>query len=56
LLGLVQQVLCLDTDTAEPPLVLADEEHYTAELFQVVHPMPFDLLAPMKTTRRQLAS
>lgn len=55
LLELVKQVLGLESDGAERPLVLADEEHYTGEIFDQVRRLPFDLLVPMKTTRHQLA-
>jgi hypothetical protein len=55
LLGLVQQVLCLAPDCAQRPLVLADEEHYTGQVFAALRPGPFDLLVPMKTTRHQWA-
>ena len=37
---------------ASPPLVLADTEHYTQELFQsVATETPFDLLVPMRHTQ-----
>jgi hypothetical protein len=53
LLGLVQQILCLPTPPPAPPLVLADEEHDTGELFDQVRALPFDLLMPMRATRQQ---
>jgi hypothetical protein len=55
LLGLAQQILCLDQATAERPLVLADEEHYTGEFLALAQEQPFDLLVPMKSTRHQKA-
>src|SRR5439155_2537213 len=33
LLGLAQQILGLELNDPQPPLVLADEEHYTGEIF-----------------------
>jgi len=53
LLGLVQQILGLPASPPEPPLVLADEEHYTGELFDAVRALPFDLLMPMRATGHQ---
>lgn len=53
LLGLAQQILGLSAGCAEPPLVLADAEHYTSEIFDDLSPLPFDLLVPMKPTRQQ---
>jgi len=53
LLDLVQPILGLPSDCPEPPLVLADEEHYTGENFDQIAPRPFDLLVPMKPTRHQ---
>ena len=53
LLGLVQEILGLEPDDPEPPLVLADEEHYAGEIFDGVNSGPFDLLVPMKPTRQQ---
>jgi hypothetical protein len=55
LLGLVEQILGPDPQSAAPPLVLADEEHYTGAIFDQVRAMPFDLLVPMKSTRSQQA-
>lgn len=55
LLDLAQAILGLSADAPEPPLVLADEEHYTGEIFDAVRARPFDLLVPMKTTRHQRA-
>jgi hypothetical protein len=55
LLELVQQVLCLSEHPRQRPLVLADEEHYTGELFDDVRQRPFDLLVPMKSSRHHLA-
>lgn len=55
LLALVQEILGLAPGTTEPPLVLADEEHYTGAIFDEVHRLPFELLVPMKSTRAQLA-
>ena len=52
LLALAQEILGLKADSP-PPLVLADEEHYTGEIFDALHPRPFDLLVPMKPTRHQ---
>ncbi len=51
LLTLVQEILGLQPDCPQPPLVLADEEHYTAEIFDQLAPLPFNLLVPMKPTR-----
>jgi len=51
LLGLVQEILGLQPDCPHPPLVLADEEHYTGQIFDALGPMPFDLLVPVKPTR-----
>ena len=53
LLGLVQEILGLPPDGPEPPLVLADEEHYTGEIFDDLSLRPFDLLVPMKPNRQQ---
>ena len=36
-------------------LVLADEEHYTGEIFDQVRSQPFDLLVPMKSHRSHQA-
>lgn len=55
LLGLVQQILGLETDSPQYPLVLADEEHYTREIFEDLRSLPFDLLVPMKPSRQQQA-
>ena len=55
LLGLARQVLGLESDGPVRPLVLADEEHYTGEIFDQVRGQPFDLLVPMKSHRAQLA-
>jgi hypothetical protein len=55
LLELVRQILGLEPGLAEPPLVLADEEHYTGEIFDQVRAQPFDLLVPMKSGRHHLA-
>ncbi len=51
LLGLARQILPLDPQA--PPLVLADEEHYTAEFFDPQAHAGFDVLAPMTLTRYQ---
>jgi hypothetical protein len=62
LLALAAQALCLRPGQSQPPLVLADEEHYTGEIFDKVRSQPFDLLVPMKDSRhhfqrwRQLAA
>lgn len=53
LLDLVQEILGLPADCPEPPLVLADEEHYTGEIFDELCSRPFDLLVPMKPARHQ---
>jgi hypothetical protein len=54
LLELASQIL--DRKPVDPPpLVLADEEHYTAEIFAQARQRHFDLLVPMKTTRHQQA-
>lgn len=55
LLSLAQQILCLEERPPTPPLVMADEEHATAELLARITPSPFDLLVPMRTTRLLLA-
>jgi hypothetical protein len=55
LLELARQVLGLQPADVERPLVLADEEHYTGEIFDAVRSQPFDLLVPMKHHRQQLA-
>jgi len=55
LLDLVQEVLDLKADSPQRPLVLADEEHYTGEMFDDISRRPLDLLVPMKSTRHQLA-
>ena len=55
LLGLVEQILCPGPPSEPPPLVLADEEHYTEAIFDQMRPRPFDLLVPMKSTRSQRA-
>jgi hypothetical protein len=55
LLALVQQVLDLDPETSDPPLVLADEEHWVGDIFDGTSDRPFDLLVPMKSTRHQQA-
>ena len=49
LLEMLDQIL---EPAAEPVLLLADAEHFSAELFQHVHDHPrFDLLCPMPRTR-----
>jgi hypothetical protein len=53
LLGLVQKIL--GQPSGQPPLVLADEEHYTQNVFDSVRALGLDLLVPMKSTRQQLA-
>ena len=53
LLGLAQTILGLPADSPAPPLVLADEEHYTGEIFDALRPLPFELLGPMKSSRHQ---
>lgn len=54
LLDLAQAILGSPAPGTECPLVLADEEHYTGEIFDAVRARPFDLLVPMKSTGRQL--
>jgi hypothetical protein len=54
-LDLAQQVLCLPADPPQRPLVLADEEHYTGEIFDAVRQRCFDLLVPMKSGPSQRA-
>jgi hypothetical protein len=51
LLSLARQILELNPQA--PPLVLADEEHYTAEFFNPANHEGFDVLAPMTVTRYQ---
>jgi len=51
LLALARQIL--GSDPQNPPLVLADEEHYSAELFDPANHAGFDLLVPMTSTRYQ---
>jgi hypothetical protein len=47
----------LSPSPASPPLLLADTEHYTQELFQAVSaPGLFDLLVPMRHTQGLLTS
>lgn len=53
LLEMAAEVLGLAPDAPHPPLVLADEEHYTGEIFDQVRFQPFDLLVPMKHHRAQ---
>jgi hypothetical protein len=53
LLSLTAQILGLSADCSARPLVMADEEHYTGEIFDQVSPLPFDLLVPMKPSRYQ---
>ena len=53
LLDLAQQILGLTAQCPQPPLVLADQEHYVGEIFEALQGRPFDLLVPMKPTRRQ---
>ncbi len=53
LLGLTQEILGLKADEPQPPLVLADEEHYTGEIFDALLTLPFDLLVPMKPSPHQ---
>jgi hypothetical protein len=53
LLDLAQAVLGLPPNASDRPLVLADEEHYSGEIFDAVRARPFDLLVPMKTTQHQ---
>ncbi|MCX6929883.1 MAG: hypothetical protein NT154_42725 [Verrucomicrobia bacterium] len=49
LLGLAQQILPSPTDTR--PLIVADVEHFTVELFDYVRQhTPFDLLTPLRQT------
>lgn len=50
LLDLAEAILCLQRPGAARPLVMADEEHYTSELFQKIGARPFDLLVPMKSS------
>jgi len=55
LLHLAARILNPTTDS--PPLVVADNEHYTQELFQsVAAETPFDLLVPMRHTQALTAS
>jgi hypothetical protein len=54
LLDLSHQILGCQPDEVEPPLVLADEEHYTAEIFDDPRSRSFDLLVPMKSSRHHL--
>jgi Transposase DDE domain len=49
LLELAGKVLSLSSAGGGRPLVLADQEHYSGEIFDQVHAQPFDLLVPMKT-------
>ena len=53
LLSLAQQILGDPPEASSRPLVLADEEHYTGEIFDTVRSLPFDLLVPVKSTRHQ---
>jgi len=47
----------LNPSSESKPLVLADTEHYTQELFHSVSaPTPFDLLVPMRQTRELTTS
>jgi len=47
----------LNPDAKPAPLVVADNEHYTDELFQFVsESTPFDLLVPMRNTKELTAS
>jgi hypothetical protein len=47
----------LNPSAESRPLVLADNEHYTQELFHAVTTQsPFDLLVPMRTTRKSTAA
>src|SRR5207247_4763706 len=55
LLELAREVLALDPGGNQRPLVLADEEHYTGEIFDQLRQQPFDLLVHMKSNRHQLA-
>jgi hypothetical protein len=55
LLDLAQHILGCRPGDPQPPLVLADEEHYTAEIFDDLHSQPFDLLVPMKNSRHHQA-
>ena len=55
LLEVARQVLCLEPGREPRPLVLADEEHYTGEIFDQVRSQPFDLLVPMKSHRSHQA-
>jgi hypothetical protein len=48
--------LILNPDPQSKPLVLADNEHYTDDLFQSVSQTPFDLLVPMRKTEGLEAS
>lgn len=55
LLALAQAILGLAPNAAQKPLVLADEEHYTEEIFAAAQALPFDFLVPMKAPRQQRA-
>lgn len=55
LLDLAQQILGRPADAPDPPLVLADEEHYTEEIFAALRARPLDLLVPMKPSRHHQA-
>jgi hypothetical protein len=44
----------LDLNPKAPPLVLADEEHYTAEFFNPANHQGFDVLVPMRATHSQI--
>jgi hypothetical protein len=48
--------LILNPAAESKPLVLADNEHYTDELFQFVSQSPFDFMVPMRNTKPLAAS
>lgn len=50
LLTLVATILGVQPDRAAPPLVLADEEHFSGAVFDAVRELGFDLLVPMKNS------
>jgi hypothetical protein len=51
LLGLARNILAMKPD--QPPLVLADEEHYAVEFFDPAAHVGFDVMAPMTITHYQ---